>query len=554
MLCFFVMNIKNYFPKTTSMGTVKKENKFAKGAIILLLSALVCKVIGALYRIPLSNILGAEGIGLYQLIFPVYSLFLIFSSGGIPVALSKLVASCRAKGEEKRAKRFLFQSIILLLSISVVFALMFIFLGKQIASFQGNVQARLGYVAVGIAIVFASVLTGLRGYFQGYQNMTPTAISQIIEQFLKLILGLTFAFLLMPKGTTYGVFGAIMGVAVSELVAFVYLALSFLFKRKKADVLSIETSTKFSEDFKTLLKLAFPITLSSSIFPLILAVDSFLIVNLLLSNGMTSLESTQVFGVYSGMVNSLVNFPTVVSMALAVSLIPEISYAEERGEKANLGAIFKIVFFISIPCVFIYFAFSREIIAVLYPNATNPALLNLGSSLLRIMAINIFYISLLQLSTSILQAKNKSLTSLMNLTVAGVTKVLLTVVFVSSPLGIYGAGVASIMCYAIACGLNVVALRGEIDFGIDLKQTALVFLNSFFALGIAIGFNYLFNLVFSGFVSILLSLCIAGIFYVFMSLLLPIFSKEELQKIPFGSKICVIREKFVAKFKIKKKS
>lgn len=548
------MNIKNYFPKTTFMETVKKENKFAKGAIILLLSALVCKVIGALYRIPLSNILGAEGIGLYQLIFPVYSLFLIFSSGGIPVALSKLVASCRAKGEEKRAKRFLFQSIILLLSISVVFALMFIFLGKQIASFQGNVQARLGYVAVGIAIVFASVLTGLRGYFQGYQNMTPTAISQIIEQFLKLILGLTFAFLLMPKGTTYGVFGAIMGVAVSELVAFVYLALSFLFKRKKTDVLSIEASTKFSEDFKTLLKLAFPITLSSSIFPLILAVDSFLIVNLLLSNGMTSLESTQVFGVYSGMVNSLVNFPTVVSMVLAVSLIPEISYAEERGEKANLGAIFKIVFFISIPCVFIYFAFSREIIAVLYPNATNPALLNLGSSLLRIMAINIFYISLLQLSTSILQAKNKSLTSLMNLTVAGVTKVLLTVVFVSSPLGIYGAGVASIMCYAIACGLNVVSLRGEIDFGIDLKQTALVFLNSFFALGIAIGLNYLFNLVFSGFVSILLSLCIAGIFYVFMSLLLPIFSKEELQKIPFGSEICVIREKFVAKFKIKKKS
>lgn len=554
MLCFFVMNIKNYFPKTTSMETTKKENKFAKGAIILLLSALVCKVIGALYRIPLSNILGAEGIGLYQLIFPVYSLFLIFSSGGIPVALSKLVASCRAKGEEKRAKRFLFQSIILLFSISVVFALMFIFLGKQIASFQGNVQARLGYVAVGIAIVFASVLTGLRGYFQGYQNMTPTAISQIIEQFLKLILGLIFAFLLMPKGTTYGVFGAIMGVAVSELVAFVYLVLSFIFKRKKTDVLSIETSTKFSEDFKTLLKLAFPITLSSSIFPLILAVDSFLIVNLLLSNGMTSLESTQVFGVYSGMVNSLVNFPTVVSMALAVSLIPEIAYAEERGEKANLGAIFKIIFFISIPCVFIYFAFSREIIAVLYPNATNPALLNLGSSLLRIMAINIFYISLLQLSTSILQAKNKSLTSLMNLTVAGVTKVLLTVVFVSSPLGIYGAGVASIMCYAIACGLNVVALRGEIDFGIDLKQTALVFLNSFFALGIAIGFNYLFNLVFSGFVSILLSLCIAGIFYVFMSLLLPIFSKEELQKIPFGSKICVIREKFVAKFKIKKKS
>ncbi len=534
--------------------TKRKENKFAKGAMVLLISALICKVIGALYRIPLSNILGAEGIGLYQLIFPVYSLFLIFASGGIPVALSKLVASCRAKGEEKRSKRFLFQSMILLFFVSIIFAVVFVFLSKQIATFQGNADARLGYIAVGIAIVFASVLTAFRGYFQGYQNMTPTAVSQIIEQLLKLVLGLTFAFLLMQKGTAYGVFGAILGVAVSEIVAFLYLFLAYIIKHKKTDILSIETSTTFYDDFKILFKMSFPITLSSSIFPLILAIDSFLIVNLLIGNGLTNLESTQIFGVYSGMVNSLVNFPTVVSMALAISLIPEISYSQERGETADLSAVFKIVFFISIPCVFIYFAFSKEIISVLYPNATNLELLELGASLLRVMAINILYISLLQLSTSILQAKNRSLTSLLNLTIAGVTKVLLTVIFVSTPLGIYGAGVASILCYAIACGLNIISLRGEIDFGLNLKQTSLIFLNSFLALGVAIGFYFLFKLIFSGFISILLALALAGIFYVVISLLMPIFSNNELQKIPLGTKICLLRAKIFSILKIKKNS
>lgn len=140
-----------------------KDNKFAKGALILLIGGIVCKFIGAFYRIPLSNILGAEGIGIYQLIFPIYSLFLIFASGGVPIALSKLVAGCRARGEVGRAKRYLIQSLIILLIISIVFSVLFLFLGSKIATFQGNANASLGYVGVAIALVFASVLTAFRG-------------------------------------------------------------------------------------------------------------------------------------------------------------------------------------------------------------------------------------------------------------------------------------------------------------------------------------------------------------------------------------------------------
>lgn len=530
------------------MEKIKSESKFANGAIILSISAILCKFIGAFYRVPLSNILGAEGIGVYQLVFPIYSLFLVFASGGVPVALSKLVAECRARSEYKRAKRFLFQSIIILFSLSFLFSLFFGLFAKKIALFQGNENATLGYVGVSIAIVFASVLTGLRGFFQGYQNMLPTAISQIIEQVLKLVLGLSFASFLIEKGISFGVLGAFFGICLGEIFAFLYLLFTFFFKEKrKHEKEEQKIKTKFSSDLKELLKLSMPITLNAMILPLILAIDSFLVVNLLSSSGFSNTFATQMFGVYSGMVCSLVNFPTVISSALGVSLIPAIAFKKQQGKNENAGSIFKIIFYVAIPSILIYFVFSREIVAVLYPNTASSNLFNIASNLLRICAINVFYISLLQVSTSILQARGKSVQSLFNLTFAGVVKILLTYFFVISPLGIYGAGVASIMCYAIACGLNLIALREEIQINFKLKSLIFMFANSFIAIFVAFGLNYLFNNNFSTLISLIFSFFIAGIIYLILTLIFPIFSEKELDKIPYGNKINLIKSKFKRK-------
>ncbi len=531
---------------------VKNDNKFAKGAIVLLIGGLVCKFLGAVYRIPLSNILGPEGIGIYQLIFPVFSLFLIFASGGIPISLSKLVAQCRANGETKRAKRFLFQSIILLFVVSVVFSVIFLVFGDALAKFQGNEKAGLGYIGAALAIVFASVLTGFRGYFQGYQNMLPTAFSQIIEQLLKLVLGLSFAFLLIKNGPSYGVLGAMVGIAISELVSLVYLIVVYIVKRKKYVVLEKETKNNFFTDFKILIKQTLPITLNSLILPLILAVDSFLIVNLLKSTGISGPSATQMFGVYSGMVNSLINFPTIVSMALAVSLVPAISYNRENDNSSSINSVFKIVFYISLPCILIYSVFSNEIISILYPTATSGNLLELGSLLLKISSINIFYISLLQISTAILQAKGKSVVALINLTISGVIKIILTLLFVSGQFGIYGAAIASIMCYAIASGLNIIFLKDLIKLKLKIKPILYIFLNSFIIIGISIGLNYLFNLQFSKLTSLIISIIFAGLFYLFLSIIFPIFDEDEINRIPFGKKINILRKKTNKFFKIKK--
>ncbi|MDD4110424.1 MAG: polysaccharide biosynthesis protein [Clostridia bacterium] len=529
----------------------KDKSKYAQGALILLIGGLICKFIGAFYRIPLSNILGAEGIGIYQLIFPVYSLFLIVVSGGMPIALSKIVAECRARGEKKRARRFLLQGIIYLSIISIFFSLIFLLFAKEIAIFQGNSLAETGYFAVAIAIFFASILTAFRGYFQGYQNMIPTAISQIVEQVFKLSLGLGFAILFLNYGLAYGVFGAMLGVAIGEILSLIYLTITYFVRRRKQEtILEPQITEKFSKDFKTLIKKSLPITLNSIILPLIIAVDSFLIINLLMKTGVGNSVSTQMFGVYSGMINSLINLPTIVSLSLAVSLVPTISFNKEKGKDFSglVSSTFKIIMVISIPCILIFLFFSNQIMAILYPT-TSGFIMNLGANLLKISAINILYISILQITTAILQSTNKGAISLINLFFSGIIKVFLTIFLVLSPLNIYGAAIASVLCFALASGLNLIALKNEFNFELKSRGIGYILLSSFTMLGIALGLNYLFNLLIPLIYSIFLSLFIAGIIYLFLILLFPIFENEELDSIPFRNKINLFRKKLFSKSK-----
>ena len=171
---------------------------------------------------------------------------------------------------------------------------------------------------------------------------------------------------------------------------------------------------------------------------------------------------------------------------------------------------------------------------------------------MKISAINILYISILQITTSILQANNKSFLALFNLGIAGILKVIMTIIFVSSPLGIYGAAISSILCYAIASGLNVVCLANIVDFNGQIRTVLMILLNSGFATGVMIGGNYLFGLFVSTQISIIFSLFFAIIIYLILTLFLPIFNEEEIKKIPFGNKLLFLKNKFLNIFRKKR--
>jgi stage V sporulation protein B len=211
-----------------------KSNSFVKGAVILVLFNLIGKVLGAVYRIPLANLLGSVGIGKYQLIFPLYSLMLSVSVSGIPVAISKLVSEYNGKGMFGDVKRLIKLAFLYLVGISVVCCLFVVIGARFIACIQGNSEIYLCYYGIAPAILFVALLSVFRGYFQGQMNMTPSALSGLIEQIGRLLLGLFLAKYFIKFGLIYGVLGAVIGISVSELMALIFLMIYyFAYSSKK---------------------------------------------------------------------------------------------------------------------------------------------------------------------------------------------------------------------------------------------------------------------------------------------------------------------------------
>lgn len=210
-----------------------KRNKghMLSGAAVLAIGSVLAKVLGALYRVPLTNILGAEGMGMYQLVFPVFALFMVLSTAGIPTALSRMVAEKRAEGAP--TKKYLVSAIIVLATLGTLLAILTFALSGQLARWQGNAETRTGFMIVAPTLILVSLIAGFRGWFQGEMYMLPTAVSNIIEQVVKLAVGIGLSVALLPRGVTAAVNGALLGIALSEACALAYLIITFLVRGKK---------------------------------------------------------------------------------------------------------------------------------------------------------------------------------------------------------------------------------------------------------------------------------------------------------------------------------
>ena len=327
------------------------KNQIFKGAFVLIVAGIIGKVLGAFYRIPLLNILGAEGIGLYQMIFPLFSLALIISSSGVNATLSHLIAKARAE-KVGNIKSIFLKGLVFSLSLSLVFSLLFFVFSEKIAVLQGNILASSGYKIMTFALVFASLLAPFRGYFQGHENMIPTAVSQTLEQIFKVTLGLLFAYIFVSQSIEIGVAGAFLGISIAEVIAFLYLLIKFL----------IFKMTQFKNKQKiAFIGMNFSFTASFLIIPLILAFDSFAVINLLNIN-FTEHFSTVMYGLQSGLVNSLINFPVIISVSISLALLPSLTFLISDKQlveaKNKLIEIFKMLWIIILPCIVFFIIFS----------------------------------------------------------------------------------------------------------------------------------------------------------------------------------------------------
>ncbi len=436
------------------------NNKFLKGTLILTISSIVVKVIGSLNWIILSRVLGGEGIGLYQMGFPIYLMAITVSSAGIPVAISIITAEKLAKKDYRGAKRVFSVSLRLLLISGLVFSsALFFGAGWLIEhNFIRDSRAYYSIIALAPAVFFVTFLASFRGYLQGWQIMTPTAASEIVEQLMRVITMLVFADLLLPYGLAYAAGGASMGAGVGAFCALLVLMWFYRkLKRKLQKEMEAQDDSIEEESavciIKRLLKLALPVSLSSLMLPIGANLDLLIVPQRLEAAGFTVRHATELFGYLTGMAVPLVNLAAIFTAAMTVSLVPAISESRALSDFSAISAKVKIAFRVAIiitfPC-FVGLYFLAERVAALIYNAPGAA------GAIQTMSIGILFLGMHQISTGILQGLGKTAIPVINMIIAGVVKVVLSWILTAMPaLGIKGASLATVADFAVAAIINM---------------------------------------------------------------------------------------------------
>lgn len=515
------------------------KKSFVYGAIILGVASILCKVIGAIFRVPLTYLIGVDGVGIYQLVFPVYALFLILASSGVPVSISKIISREYSNKNYANIKIVFKSALKLMIILGLFFSFLIFLLSIPLSYFQNNSQMYILYLALAPSLLFSTILSAFRGYFQGFEIMQYSAISQIIEQLFKLIFGLLLAYVFMPYGTIYGVLGAIIGISISEFFAFLYLLILYKTKKIKLDY-SKNTSKIYTnkESIKLVIKEAIPITLSSIIIPITSVIDSLIIIKLLNKVGYSFNIASSLYGLDSGVVASLINLPSVIAVSIAISLMPSISSSFALKDTKNVEnktkLALKLIWYFTLPCVLIFFLYSTEICSFLYGNLNSNLFnqLQTASLMLKLSSFSIIYISINQILTISLQAVNKSYTPVVVVLITSILKIVLTVVLVlNDDLTIYGLVISDVITTGLTCLINLIFMKKYINITYKFKEIVLVPIISIFVMAISLFlFKYIIFSAGIGKLSTIISLVVSFILYLLFVLLLKGFNTRELSK------------------------
>lgn len=533
----YTIDMKNI--GATAVKPKTKKSSFVKGALILAVGGFIGKLIGAVYRIPLTNIIGAEGMGLYQMIFPLYALLLTVSSGGIPVALSRLIAEKCALNRHAEAGRMARNAVISLSILGLLCAVLVAALASVFANMQGNAEARLSYYAIAPAIAFVAVISALRGYFQGQRNMIPSAVSQIVEQVVKLGAGLGFAVLLLPRGVAYAAFGATLGVTVSEAVAMAALLVQRAMDKSK---LPTDCSRAFLKDTKELYRLAIPVTLGGIVMPLTQLIDSGVVINALKSVVGVG-AATSLYGLAGGPVGSLINMPVVISLAIATAVLPSVSASFAVGDtdmtRKKAGLSVRVTLLAALPCCAIFAIFARPIIDVLYGGGLTVGEMDepaIAARLLTLSSVTMPMIALIQVSTNLLHAVKRNYTPVINLAIGAIVKIVLEITLLPT-VGIDMVAYSNIACFGVASLLDLIMLGIYVRPVFPIARGMLAPLSAT-VLSTAVAYG-LFRLIApqNVFVGLAVAILFLVIIYLPCCLAFGVLTRKEAETIPLLSRI-----------------
>ena len=442
----------------------QKQKSIVGGVSILGVAGIICKIVGVLYRIPLTNIISQDGMGVYSTVFPTYNLLLSISSAGLPVAISRMMAHYITREDPANAKRIFRAALRMLLILGVITSILMLALSGLLADSHGDPDTRYGFMAIAPSLFLVCAMSAYRGFLQGQRNMVPTAISQLIEQIGRVIIALPLAWLGTIRGSVaLGVAGALLGSTIAECAALIYM----LFQHKKSirgldglpqkpDAVPLSRKKIISD----LMVVAVPITLGACIVPLAGFIDSHMIRPLMEGAGIDYHRARILYGVYEGPVITLINVPTAIAMAMGTNLVPDIASGLARGDRAYViketGIGLKMASVIGFPCSMGLSLLAKPLLYLCYRSGYEVEYLNIASELLQVSALTIVLFTLVQASSGVLQGSGKQHIPMLTLMAGVAMKIGLNYTLVQQPaINIHGAPWASLLCYTVSLVPNL---------------------------------------------------------------------------------------------------
>lgn len=499
-----------------------KSHSFIQGALILGIANLVVKVIGAVFKIPLINLIGDDGMGYFNIAYQIYTFMFIVATAGFPIAISKMVAESMARGDERDAQRIFQTAFGFLAVIGLAGTTVLYLFPNQLEAMVSVPGSAIGILAISPAVFFVSLASVYRGYFQGRQNMFPTAASEVIEAAAKLLVGICMAAVFMrmtvngdlPSAfdwaakqvrssydrTVFASAGAIFGVTVGTFLSFALLSVIYLATKKRRAPLQAQRESLRPRRtiLKELILIAIPITIGASVSSLTTLIDMATITRRLvtrpevlsryafmfeegtpfyqkvLEEGWTGLElyrqqAASLYGMYTGKALTMFNLPLTLVVALGMSVVPAISSALTRKEDEEARSItestIRIAMLFAAPCALGMSFLSKEVLFLLFRDCN-------AKSVLAILAIAIIPVAVVSVTNAILQAYGKVYCPVINMIIGGAAKVLFNFFFIPY-LGIDGAPVGTFLCYLVIAVLNI---KDIVKYaGIRFKWNAFVF-------------------------------------------------------------------------------
>lgn len=505
-----------------------KKQSLLKASLILGIAGMVAKFLGLFFRWPLIMLIGDEGVGYYQMSYPLYMFFVALASG-VPVAISKMISEKKASGDIKGIFEIVKESTILMMFLGIGTSFILMVFAKPIINFvQWDEKSYYALIGISFAPFVISIMTIYRGFFQGLQNMTPSGVSQVLEQVGRVVVGVGLAVFLLPKGIEYSAGGAAFGAAAGGVIGATYLYSKYKKVRKQLWNKKVKTNPAI---LTSILKIALPISIGTTVGTIMGLIDSILVPQKLLDAGLTSENATILYAQLTGKANVITNIPLTLSMALGTSLIPIIAENYIMNKRKNLESkvrlSLKLCMIIALPCTCGLFFLAGPIMKIIFPGKYE------GILILKYLSLSIPFIIMTQTMTSIMQGIGHYIRPIINLFIGCLFKVILTFALVPiKEINIYGAVIATISAYIVATTLNIISLkrRLKIKFGLYENFIKPALASVGMIVSVLSAYIFMMGKSFSESLSCLVAVFLGIIIYMALILLLRVFSIDDLKE------------------------